>query len=228
MVTVILGSRFRAVVKRLVLLVVVLATACTGSSSEDLSRLLDSGAPAGFRAGPDDANGSLSSSEAAQSAPVPREELKRFFDDHDYEAGYARVWTKGDAFVTTVVYRFGGARHATGLVALVRSSFAAVQGGEATDFRGIPGAVDYQFYVRPAPDQPYQLCRGLVFAVAEYAHLVSGCGSTPPDGPMLELRAKEQHARTTRLAHGSASGTGPKAGTAMSSESVTVHTGSAP
>lgn len=215
-------------VKRLVLLAVLVATACTGSSSEDLSRLLDSGAPAGFQVGPDDANGSLSSADAAQSAPVPREELKDYFDDHDYEAGYARVWTKGDSFVTTVVYRLGEARDATGLVALVRSSFATVQGGEATDFRGIPGAVDYQFYVRPAPEKPYQLCRGLVFAVAEYVHLVSGCGTAPPDGPMLERRATEQHARTTRLAHGSASGTGPKAGTAMSSESVTVQTGSAP
>lgn len=228
MVTVILGSRFRAVVKRFVLLVVLVATACTGSSSEDLSRLLDGAAPVGFQAGPDDANGSLSSSEAAQSAPVPGKELKRFFDDHDYEAGYARVWTKGDSFVTTVVYRFGRARDAAGLVALVRSSFASVQGGEATDFRGIPGAVDYQFYVRAAPEKPYQLCRGLVFAVAEYAHLVSGCGTSPPDGKMLERRATEQHARTTRMSHGSASGTVPKAGTAMSSESVTVHTGSAP
>lgn len=217
-------------VLRVVLFLVVLGLSgsCSSGSADPLAGLIDPVAPSGFHKGPAEANGSLSLKEAAQSAPVPPGQVRSFLRGHGYRAGYARVWTAGDSFVTTAVYWLGTDADGAAFVDFVRTAFRDVQGGISEPDLSIPGAVQYQFYVRAGEGAKYQLCHGVVFAVAEYAHLVSGCGTTPPDSAMLERRAQALRARTVELVHGAANGMGPKAGTAMSSPSVTVHTGSAP
>lgn len=168
--------------------------------------MVDPAAPEGFGVGPDSVNGSLSLAEAAESAPVPKTDLQEFLRDHGYAAGYARVWTAGESFVTGVAYELKSSRDGAAMVDLVRASFGDVHGGQVEVFPSIPGAVEYRFYRRSAPTDPYQLCHGFVFAVAQYVSLVSGCGNTPPDGKLLEARARNQHTRALQLAHRSASG----------------------
>lgn len=218
-------------VKRKCVLVVVALAALVGtgtllvrqlsSSSPYLAGIVLSDAPAGFGKGPSSVNGPLSRQDAARATPIGEADVARFLTSHPLRDGYSRVWTAQRAFVTQVALRFRTDADARAMQDFLQQQFAYVAPSYMDRFDDIPGGLSYVYNLRQSNGK-YQLCSGVLFTVGPIVQLVSGCGDDPPDQLALQARARAQYARTKAQAHATASGTGPKAGSAIPSESMTL------
>jgi hypothetical protein len=179
--------------------------ACTGSPAADTPASdalrssvlnLPAGAYAPGPAGPVDA------SAAEQATVVEPDAMRRFIDGHPLRAGYSRVWTYQDSYLTSVALGFARPADAQGLVTTAIAGVKAALGTYLAPLPGVAGGQLYDLSGQQRVGGHYLFCSGAWFAVAAVAYTVTECSKARPVGiDAVVPYARLQYQQATNPAH---------------------------
>lgn len=133
--------------------------------------------PGSYRAGPSetlDANG------AAQATVVPPDLMHSFLGGHPLRAGYSRVWTYQDSYLTAVGLEFGSPGDAAALVDLAVNHLRSALGTYLERLPGVPGGSLYSLSGTQRVSGHYLFCSGAWFAVGRDAFTITDCSTARP------------------------------------------------
>lgn len=133
--------------------------------------------PGSYRQGPSEA---LDANGAAQATVVPPDLMHSFLGGHAFRAGYARVWTYQDSYLTAVGLAFGSPADARALVDLALGHLRSALGTYVAPLRGVPGGKLYALSGRQRVSGHYLFCSGAWFAVGTDAYTVTECSTARP------------------------------------------------
>jgi hypothetical protein len=178
----------------------VCAAACGDDPGSDpLLALLAVPPPAGYTE--QSASGSLGLDAASSSTPADPAATSRELASDGVSRGYARVWVKGDDFITFEVLRTGGAQQAQHAVAFEHSVLASAPGYVTDDDVNIPGSVVYTMFGTTHSGGKNVFCQGVWFPSGRDVFGVTTCSPLPAGATQVEALAEAQH-RAARSAPG--------------------------
>jgi hypothetical protein len=133
--------------------------------------------PGSYRAGPSDA---LDADGAAAATVVPPDVMHDFLAGHPLRAGYARVWTYQDSYLTAVALEFDGSGDAAALVNLALGHLRSALGTYLAALPGVPGGTLYALSGKQRVSGHYLFCSGAWFATGATAYTVTECSTERP------------------------------------------------
>jgi hypothetical protein len=133
--------------------------------------------PGGYRPGPSQA---LSPNAAEQATVVPPEVMHDFLGGHPLRAGYERVWTYGDSYLTAVALEFRAPADATALVGLALGQLRTALGTYLAPLPDVPNGTLYDLSGKQRVSGHYLFCSGAWFAVGPDAYTVTVCSTARP------------------------------------------------
>jgi len=155
--------------------------------------------PSSYRPGPSQA---LDADAAAQATVVPPDLMRDFLGGHQLRAGYERVWTYQDSYLTAVALEFAAPADATALVQLALDHLRSALGTYFAPLAGIPGATLYALSGQQRVSGHYLFCAGAWFAVGADAYTVTECSTARPVAiSAVQPYARLQYQQTAKRTH---------------------------
>lgn len=155
--------------------------------------------PGSYRTGP---AGPLDADSAAQATVVPPDRMRSFFSAHPLRAGYSRVWTYQDSYLTVVALSFGAPASAQALVRTAISSVRGALGTYVAPLSGVPGGQLYDLSGQQRVSGHYLFCSGAWFAVGADAYTVTECSKARPFAISAVVPyARLQYQQATKATH---------------------------
>lgn len=142
------------------------------------------------------ATGPMDEGTAAAATTLRRPVLRDFLRKADYAAGYARVLTRDEEFVTLLAYQFGRAADARALVDLALGELASSVAFRPFDDPGVPGSRG--FTLTSDVRGQVRFCVGEWFAVGTRAYAVTRCAPFVLSVPAVTGIAASLHTRAER------------------------------
>lgn len=137
------------------------------------------------------ATGPLSRDLAARSTSVPAATLDGFLGSHGFQSGYARVWQRGEEFISAATYHFYADRDAAAFVQLPRSALAASAAVRASVDPALPDAA--AFVLTASVSGRTRFCASEWFASRRNASVVTRCAGFPLSVDQVAAAAHRQH-----------------------------------
>ncbi len=142
------------------------------------------------------ATGPMDERTAAEATTLRPAVLRGFLRKSEYRAGYARVLTRDEEFVTLLAFEFGRADDAQGLVDLALGELAGSVAFRPFDDPDVPGSRG--FTLTSDVRGLVRFCVGEWLAVAARAFAVTRCAPFVPSVPAVTGIAKTVHERAER------------------------------
>jgi hypothetical protein len=95
-----------------------------------------------------------------------------------YQQGHSRVWTKGNDYITVLVYDFSGGQGARELMRFEIRQLALTPGSAPFSVREIPGSHGYVLSATKRKGGAL-FCQGVWFTLDTRAFSVASCGALP-------------------------------------------------
>ena len=180
--------------RTILLAVLCVAFACASRADDPLSEAILDSPPAGFKLVKGPASGEMDRDAAVNATIADPSEKSALLGRIGYQQGRSRVWSKGNDYITILVYDFSGADGAKRLVDFEIRQLDRTPGFAPFTMRQIPGS---RAYVLSASSRKggALFCQGAWFTVDTRAFSVATCGALPNNTELATRMAVAQYKR---------------------------------
>jgi len=168
------------------------STSIAGGESSVLGQVVVATGPAGYRVAVDHA---LSVEDVATATSSEPRALARTLQRTDFDGGWSRVWTSGDAYLSIVVVAAGTAFGAQELQQFQAQQLSGGSGVVAYPDADVPGARAFDFYGLTRQGGRQVFCQGVLFSIEALVFTLNDCNSAPRAADRVLAVARAQYVR---------------------------------
>ena len=170
-------------------------TSCASSHADNpLAEVVVEKVPTGYKLVKGPASGAMDRDAAVNATIANASEKSAFLHRWGYQQGESRVWTKGNDYITVLVYDFSGEDGAKGLVVFELQQLSRTRGFAPFSVGEIPGGRGYVLSAASRKGGSL-FCQGVWFSRETRAFQVATCGALPNNSELAMQLATAQYKR---------------------------------